>query len=58
LAQTYNVAGQLIEQKDLDKDGRVISSYTFEYDAVGNIVTEASPYLAPSVSLQNIPNMT
>jgi RHS repeat-associated protein len=51
------VAGQLIEQKDLDKDGRVISSYTFEYDAVGNIISEASPYLAPSVSLQNIPNI-
>jgi len=35
----------------------VISSYTFEYDAAGNIVSESSPYLAPSVSLQNIPNI-
>jgi RHS repeat-associated protein len=51
------VAGQLIEQKDLDKDGRVISSYTYEYDDVGNIVSEASPYLAPSVSPLKIPNI-
>ncbi|MDD2235237.1 MAG: hypothetical protein PHV03_10140, partial [Desulfitobacteriaceae bacterium] len=57
LTQTYNVAGQLIEQKDLDKDGKVISSYTFEYDAIGNIVSESSPYLAPGVSLTDIPNI-
>jgi len=57
LTQTYNVAGQLIEQKDLDKNGRVISSYTFEYDDVGNIVSETSPNLAPSVSPLQIPNI-
>ncbi|MDD2212467.1 MAG: pre-toxin TG domain-containing protein [Clostridia bacterium] len=57
LTQTYNAAGQLLEQKDLDKDGKVISSYTFEYDAVGNIVSESSPYLAPGVSLTDIPNI-
>ena len=57
LTQTDNAAGQLLGQKDLDKDGKVISSYTFEYDVAGNIVSESSPYLAPGVSLQNIPNI-
>ena len=42
LTRTYNVAGQLLQQKDVDSGGNIISQYDFSYDAVGNVLSEQS----------------
>jgi RHS repeat-associated protein len=42
LTQAYDKAGYLISAVDKDASGNIISSYTYSYDANGNILTENS----------------
>lgn len=39
---SYDAAGQLLEQKDTDRNGNIISQYNYTYDAAGNVTSEQS----------------
>lgn len=42
LTATYDNAGRVTQQKDVDRNGNIISKYDYNYDAVGNVTSEQS----------------
>lgn len=51
LSLTYDATGQITQQKDIDKEGNIISQYDFTHDQVGNILAEESnPPLTASLN--------
>lgn len=40
LTMIYDAAGQLLQQKDVDANGKVVAQYDYTYDNVGNPLTE------------------
>ncbi len=40
LTMSYDAAGQLLQQKDVDANGKVVAQYDYTYDNVGNPLTE------------------
>lgn len=40
LTQSYDAAGQLLQQKDVSSSGNVIAQYDYTYDAAGNVTVE------------------
>jgi RHS repeat-associated protein len=56
MTRTYHATGQLAQQKDVTKNGEVISQFDFHYDAAGNISEEKmnpapEPFPLPTVQM-------
>lgn len=53
--RSYDTAGQLLQLKDGDKDGQIISRYDYTYDAAGRVTAEQAiieyPFTLPNVAM-------
>jgi len=44
LTAVYDDAGRVTQYKDVDRNGKVINQYDYNYDSVGNVIAEQSSY--------------
>ncbi|MHB1042917.1 MAG: RHS repeat-associated core domain-containing protein [Eubacteriales bacterium] len=53
MTRSYDAAGQLLQQKDVDQSGNTISQYDFTYDAAGNAAEEKTAAAPQPFALDN-----